>query len=109
MPNDETQRNMRELAGACRFVYNEALALQVERHKGGDKKLGYAGLCKLLTEWRNGAEAPWLNDAPVHLLQQALKDLEHVYTNFFDKRAEFPPFQTNGRAGWVPLPGPEAD
>ncbi|MGF6439536.1 helix-turn-helix domain-containing protein [Paraburkholderia youngii] len=54
MSNGEMQRNMRELAGACRFVYNKALALQDERHKGGDKKLGYAGLCKLLTEWRNG-------------------------------------------------------
>jgi len=30
-------------------------------------------LCKLLTQWRNSPETPWLADAPVHPLQQALK------------------------------------
>ena len=40
---------MRRFAGACRFVYNKALALQKERHERGEKKLGYAWLFKLLT------------------------------------------------------------
>jgi putative transposase len=44
---------MRRFAGSCRFVFNKALALQKERYEHGEKKLGYAGLCKLLTEWRN--------------------------------------------------------
>ena len=28
LPNGEQERTMRRVAGACRFVYNEALALQ---------------------------------------------------------------------------------
>lgn len=76
---------MRRFAGSCRFVYNKALALQKERYEQGEKKLGYAGLCKILTEWRNSAEATWLADAPVHPLQQTLKDLERAYSNFFAK------------------------
>jgi putative transposase len=40
----------------------------------GEKKLGYAGLCKQLTQWRHDPETAWLADAPVHPLQQALKD-----------------------------------
>jgi putative transposase len=72
LPNGEQERTMRRFAGACRFVYNEALALQKARYECGEKKLGYAGLCKLLTAWRNSAETPWLRDAPTHPLQQAM-------------------------------------
>ena len=70
---------MRRFAGSCRFVFNHALALQQERYAQGEKKLGYAGLCKQLTAWRNRPETAWLADAPVHPLQQALKDLERAY------------------------------
>ena len=86
MPTGEQQRDMRRFAGSCRFVFNQALALQKERYERGEKKLGYAGLCKLLTAWRNGTETPWLADAPTHPLQQTLKDLERAYANFFAKR-----------------------
>jgi hypothetical protein len=80
-PNGEQQRNMRRFAGSCRFVFNKALALQKERFDAGEKKLGYAGLCKLLTEWRNSSDTAWLADAPVHPLQQTLKDLELTKPN----------------------------
>ena len=87
------QRQLRRFAGSCRFVYNQALALPKERYERGEKRLGYAGLCKELTAWRNGAPLPsgrtaaWLADAPVHPLQQTLKDLERAYANFFAKHA----------------------
>ena len=74
---------MLRFAGSCRFVFNRALALQKERYEHGEKKLGYAGLCKLLTEWRNSTETIWLADVPVHPLQQKLKDLEWAYAHFF--------------------------
>lgn len=45
-----------------------------------------------VTTWRNAPETLWLADAPVHPLEQALKDLEQTYTNFFAKRADFPRF-----------------
>ena len=93
LPNGDQQRRMRRFAGSCRFVFNKALALQKERYKRGEKKLSYAGLCQLLTQWRNGTETPWLADAPTHPLQQALKDLERAYQNFFAKRAHFPRFK----------------
>lgn len=96
-PNGEQVRSMRRFAGSCRFVFNKALAMQKAIYEGGEKKLGYAGLCKTLTEWRNSAETAWLADAPVHPLQQTLKDLERAYTNFFAKRADFPRFKKKGQ------------
>ncbi|MCP3726188.1 transposase [Paraburkholderia sp. CNPSo 3272] len=107
MPNGEQQRNMRRFAGSCRFVFNKALALQRARYESGGKKLGYAGLCRDLTSWRNGTETPWLSDAPVHPLQQALKDLERAYANFFARRADFPRFKKKGDAHSFRYPDPK--
>ena len=103
----EQHRQMRRFSGACRFVYNKALALQKERYEQGEKKLGYAELCKLLTEWRNSTETAWLADAPVHPLQQTLKDLERAYTNFFAKRADFPRFKKKGQSDSFRYPDPK--
>lgn len=107
MPTGEQQRNMRRFAGSCRFVFNKALALQKECYEQGEKKLGYAGLCKRLTEWRNSTETAWLANAPVHPLQQALKDLERAYSNFFAKRADFPRFKKKGRSDSFRYPDPK--
>ncbi|WP_202619483.1 helix-turn-helix domain-containing protein [Aeromonas media] len=52
-PDGQQQRQMRRFAGSCRFVFNKALALQQERFEQGEKKLGYAELCKLLTQWKS--------------------------------------------------------
>jgi putative transposase len=106
MPNGEQQRRMRRFAGCCRFVYNKALALQKERQSQGEK-LGYAGLCKLLTEWRHSTETAWLADAPVHPLQQTLKDLERAYANFFAGRADFPRFKKKGQRDRFRYPDPK--
>ena len=107
MPTGEQQRQMRRFAGSCRFVFNKALALQKGRYERGEKKLGYAGLCKELTAWRNGVETPWLSDAPVHPLQQTLKDLERAYSNFFAKRADFPRFKKKGQSDSFRYPDPK--
>lgn len=72
--------------------------MQQERHKAGEKKLGYAGLCKLLTEWKAQAETLWLSETPSQALQQSLKNLERAYKNFFDKRTEFPKFKKKGQS-----------
>jgi hypothetical protein len=106
-PTGEQQRHMRRFAGSCRFVFNKALALQKDRYEHGEKKLGYAGLCKLLTEWRNSTETIWLADVPVHPLQQKLKDLERAYSNFFAKRADFPRFKKKGRSAHFRYPDPK--
>ena len=97
-PNGDQQHNMRRFAGSCRFVFNKALAMQKALYEQGEKKLGYAGLCKALTAWRNAEDTAWLADTPVHPLQQTLKDLERAYTNFFAKRADFPRFKKKGQS-----------
>ena len=57
--------------------------------------------------WRNSADTQWLADAPVHPLQQALKDLERAYRNFFAKRADFPRFKKKGQSDSFRYPDPK--
>src|ERR1700730_3480076 len=89
-------RELYRIAGSCRYAYNKALALQKERYQSGEKKLTYSGLCKQLTVWRHDPELLWLKASPSQALQQALKDLERAYQNFFAKRADFPQFKRRG-------------
>jgi len=97
IPTGDQERSMRRFAGACRFVFNQALARQQENYKVSNKFMSYVLMAKQLTAWRHSPETFWLAEAPVHPLQQALKDLERAYTNFFAKRAAFPRFKKKGR------------
>jgi putative transposase len=106
-PDGVQQQQMRCFAGSCRFVYNKGLALQKARFDAGQSKLNYAALCKLLTQWRSATETVWLKDAPTHPLQQALKNLERAYSNFFAKRADFPRFKKKGQHDRFRYPDPK--
>ena len=81
---------MRRFAGACRFVFNRALARQNENHEAGNKYIPYGKMASWLVEWKNATETQWLKDAPSQPLQQSLK-------NFFQKRAAFPRFKKRGQ------------
>ena len=106
-PDGRQTRQMARFAGACRFVYNKALALQKANHEAGGTFIGYVAMAKALTAWRNGSETPWLRDAPVHPLQHALKDLERAYKNFFANRAGFPRFKKKGQRDRFRYPDPK--
>ncbi|MDE2262418.1 MAG: transposase [Gammaproteobacteria bacterium] len=97
IPRGRQSRLMVRFAGCCRFVYNEALAEQKTRYERGEGTLSYLALSKRLTAWRQGVERPWLKEAPIHPLQQALMDLERAYSNFFAGRAALPRFKRRGR------------
>jgi putative transposase len=107
MPTANQQCAMRCFAGARRFVFNKALALQNERHANGLKYIAYVPMAKLLTQWRHSEETPWLKEAPVHPLQHALKDLERAFQNFFAKRASYPRFCKRGEHDSFRYPDPK--
>lgn len=88
---------MRRFAGACRFVFNRALALQNENHEAGSKYISYNKMASWLIEWKSHPDTQWLKDAPSQPLQQSLKDLERGYKNFFQKRAALPRFKKRGK------------
>lgn len=106
-PNGYQVRRMRAYAGSCRYIYNRALALQIDRLEDGDGILRYVDLARMLTEWRHDSETSWLSESPCHPLQQSLKDLDRAFTNLFKKRSRFPRFKRKGRRESFRYPDPK--
>ncbi len=104
--NGEEECSLRKFAGACRFVFNKALAIQIDNYEAGNKYISYVSMAKQLTQWRNSVETPWLSEAPCHSLQHALKDLDRAFKNFFAKRANFPRFKRKAQGGSFRYPDP---
>ena len=98
-PNGEQQRDMRRIAGSCRYVWNKALALQIANHAAGEKFISHFDMCKWLPTWKKEPETLWLKETPAQLFQVVLKDLVRAYKNFFEKRADFPQFKKKGKSG----------
>jgi putative transposase len=95
MPNGAQARAMSQYAGACRFVYNKALAWQNKQYQTDNSfKFSYTKIANLLPQWKS--ELDWLRDAPSQTLQQSVKRLESGFRNFFAKRTEFPKFKKKG-------------
>jgi len=94
MPTGDQQRDMRRFAGSCRFVYNKALALQKANHEAGNEFIRYVEMANQLPAWKS--EFEWLRESPSQALQHALKNLDRAFTNFFEKRAEYPCFKKRG-------------
>src|SRR5215218_9831458 len=91
-PTLEQEGLFRSFAGVCRLVYN--LALEQRRDHWGNyerttsKKFSFASQCQELTELR--ATEDGIAAVPVNIQQQALRDLDKAYGNFFAGRARFP-------------------
>jgi len=77
-------------------VWNKALALKKEAWQNEKKSLSYCALAGLLKDWKGDPDTSFLKDAHSQILQQALKDLDRAYTNFFQGRAGYPRFHKRG-------------
>lgn len=93
-PNAEQNYRLYQLAGARRFVYNWALSRRKEYFASHGKGIPAAELSLELTALKRQDERTWLQEADSQLLQQALKDVDHAFLNFFEKRARFPQFKS---------------
>jgi putative transposase len=102
-PTPAQAQQMAQTAGACRFVFNLALEQREKWWRPG-RQFNYASQCRELTALR--AEVDWLKAAPVHTLQQALKDLDRAYQNFFAGRAGYPTPRRKGLHDSFRFPDP---
>lgn len=91
-PTPKQEVLFRQFAGVVRLVYNLALEQRrdwwrhYQRHMGG--KLNYVAQARELTMLR--AEFDWIAAVHVTPQQQALRDLDRAYVNFFSGRAGYP-------------------
>jgi putative transposase len=80
--------------GCARYVWNWGLERRTTAWQQEKKSLNYHATAKMLTELKKEAERNFLGEVSSVVLQQTLRNLETAFTNFFEKRAEYPKFKT---------------
>jgi putative transposase len=91
-PTPEQESAIARTFGCCRFVYNHFLAARSRAFREG-QPMTYAASDRALTLLKRQTETHWLNDVSSVPLQQALRDLQSAFNNFFEKRAGYPSFK----------------
>ena len=102
-PTPEQAQQMAQIAGSCRYLFNLALEQRRDWWKPG-RTFNFASQCREVTMLR--AEVDWLKAAPVHTLQQALKDLDRAYQNWWAGRADYPTPRKKGLNDSFRFPDP---
>jgi putative transposase len=102
-PTPAQAAQMAQIAGACRFVFNIGLEQRRDWYRPG-RKFSFASQCREVTMLR--AEVDWLKACPVHTLQQALKDLDRAYQNWWAGRAGAPTPRKKGLNDSFRFPDP---
>ncbi len=91
------------MAGAKRYVFNWALARRKDHYAcppgyvAHGERLSAKVLSADLTALKKQPDTEWLKAVDSQLLQQALKDVDRAFQNFFDKRSRFPCFKSKRR------------
>ncbi len=81
--------------GSTRFVYNRFLHERTAAFANGER-MNYPQSSAALTLLKKDPEYPWLNDVSCVPLQQALRNLQTAYKNFFTKQSGYPSFKKKG-------------
>ena len=100
-PTEEQAQTLLQWMGACRWVWNWALAQQNDHYAQTQKQLSLNDLSRLLTQAMASGKDPvsdreidWLRDVPRTCLTQAFRALGASWSAFFDgisgKRADKP-------------------
>ncbi|WP_327253525.1 RNA-guided endonuclease InsQ/TnpB family protein [Streptomyces sp. NBC_01244] len=89
-PTDSQAEQLIQTFGACRWVYNEGLALRVKAWEEHSVSLGFAETSRALTGWRRAPETPWLQDVSSTVLQQSLRHLDSAFARFFKGSTKYP-------------------
>lgn len=92
-PNQEQQEKLAKQFGASRFVYNYFLRQRIDHYAATGQGLTYHETALQLTLLKQCPGYVWLDEAHSQVMQQALRDLDTAYNNFFNHRADFPTFK----------------
>ena len=102
-PLPEQAAALGQWVGAVRCVYNLALEQRRDWHRPG-RRFNFANQCREVTALR--AEVDWLRAVPVHPLQQAIKDLDRAYQNWWAGRTKAPTPRKRGVNDAMRFPDP---
>ena len=91
-PNKRQKELLAKTFGCSRFVYNHFLNKRIETYQTEQKTLTYNQCSLELTKLKS--ELEWLKEPDKCSLQNALKDMDRAYKNFFRNNAGFPKYKS---------------
>ena len=93
-PTTEQLETIKSHGGAARWVWNQMLAVNIEKYKI-EKKFNFQfAMNKLVTELRNSEATKWLSSINSQVLQQKNKDLDTALHRNISKVSGFPKFKS---------------
>jgi putative transposase len=93
-PSDEQSAQLGRTFGCARYIYNQALEYRSKSWLQEKKSVSYHETAFKLTEWKKEPEKAFLSEVSSVVLQQSLLNLDTAFTNFFEKRAQYPKFKS---------------
>lgn len=94
-PTPEQETALREHCAHARYVWNLGNEQRLDWRPGRRSTPGFAEQCRQLTEART--EEPWLAAGSVNVQQQALRDLDQAWRNFFGGTHRRPTWREKGQ------------
>jgi putative transposase len=91
-PNEQQTELLAKSFGCCRFVWNNSLKYRTDAYYEKGESIAHSELEKRLVPLK--AEFEWLKDVSSVIFQQALRDQQESFKNFWEKRAKYPKFKS---------------
>ena len=105
--NKDIESRLSRFCGSSRFLWNKALAMNLDRLDRGHGILLYNELAFWLGLWKRSEEYGFLKECPSQVLQQKLMDLERAFRDCFDRSQplkRLPVFKKRGRGDGIRFP-----
>jgi putative transposase len=93
-PNTGQTKQLNQMLGNARFVYNWALKTRIEAYQTDKKSISAFTLMTELTQLKKQTEFEWLNLSVAQSLQQSIVNMEKAFTRFFKQKKGFPKFKS---------------
>ena len=95
-PNNVQRTLLLKHAGAARWAFNFGLRRKKEAYAAGEKTPTAVDLHRELNILKQ-TEVPWMYEVSKCAPQEALRNLDRAFVNFFEGRARFPKFKSRKR------------
>lgn len=92
-PNQKQVKQLEQMLGNARWIYNWSLARRIEAYQKDKKTMSAFTLMTELTQLKKKPEYKWLNLSVAQSLQQSIVNMEKAFTRFFREKRGFPKFK----------------
>ena len=92
-PNEQQQEQIQKTFGCCRFVYNQMLALKIDKYKNEQitmRKFDCTNYCTRVLK----KKYEWLKEVDKWALANSIFNMDSAYQKFFIEHAGFPKFKS---------------